>query len=138
MWIHSPGLNCQKIVVYLHCGCRRSWHTTYVHRSKRRFLLAKTSITSSRSMSIKRPFFIYILIPAKNYQVAGKQTFIFLLLPTASSFLITSLSGWGGGGCKWPGGGGCREGEGDAHASCASPLGMPLTPIIQFPGFSLC
>jgi hypothetical protein len=27
---------------------------------------------------------------------------------TASSFLITSLSGWGGGGCTWPGGeGGC-------------------------------
>jgi hypothetical protein len=26
------------------------------------------------------------------------------LLPTASSFLITILSGWEGGGCTWPGG----------------------------------
>jgi hypothetical protein len=34
----------------------------------------------------------------KNYQVAGKQTCIFFLLPTDSSFLITSLSGWIGGG----------------------------------------
>jgi hypothetical protein len=59
MRIHSPGLNCQKIVVYLHCRCRRSWPTTNIHRSKRRFLLAKMSITFSRSMSIKRLFFIY-------------------------------------------------------------------------------
>jgi hypothetical protein len=95
---------------YLLCRCRRSWHTTYIHRSKRRFLLAKMSITFSRSMSIER-----------------KQTCIFFLLPTASSFLINSLSGWGGGGCTWPGGctGGGGE-EGDARASCASPLGTPL------------
>jgi hypothetical protein len=48
-------------------------------------------------------------------------------LPTASSFLITSLSGWGGGGMHMAGGG-CTGGGGrrDARASCASPLGTPL------------
>ncbi len=42
---------------------------------------------------------------------------------TASSFLITSLSGWRGGGMH-------RGGRGDARASCASPLGTPLPVII--------
>ncbi len=37
---------------------------------------------------------------------------------SASSFLITSLSGWGGGDAQ--------GGGGDARASCASPLGTPL------------
>jgi hypothetical protein len=46
----------------------------------------------------------------------------FFLLPTASSFFITSLSGWGGWGCTAHG----RGGRGDARASCASPLGTPL------------
>ncbi len=37
-----------------------------------------------------------------------KQTCIFFLLPTASSFLVTSLSGWGGGDAQDRGGeGGC-------------------------------
>jgi hypothetical protein len=62
-----------------------------------------------------------------NYQVAGKQTCIFFLLPTASSFLITSLSGWGGGDAHGRGGMHRGGGEGDAScASCASPLGTPL------------
>jgi hypothetical protein len=41
----------------------------------------------------------------KNYQVAGKQTCIFFLLPADSSFLITSLSGWIGGMHRGGGGG---------------------------------
>ncbi len=65
------------------------------------------------------------MICDKNYQVAGTQTCIFFLLPTASSFLISSLSGWGGG-MHMAGGGMHRGGRGDARASCASPLGTPL------------
>jgi hypothetical protein len=61
-----------------------------------------------------------------NFHVAGKQTCFFFLLPTASSFLITSLSGWGGGGMHMAGGDARGGGEGDARASCASPLGTPL------------
>ncbi len=56
----------------------------------------------------------------------GKQTCIFFLLPTASSFLITSLSGWGGGGDAHGRGGCTGGGRGDARVSCASPLGTPL------------
>jgi hypothetical protein len=58
----------------------------------------------------------------KNYQVAGKQTCIFFLLPTDSSFLITSLSGWiGGGGCTWPGGGCIGGGGGGMHVHPVHP-----------------
>jgi hypothetical protein len=49
------------------------------------------------------------MLRGKKYQVAGKQTCIFFLLPTASSFLITSLSGWGG---MHMAGGGCTGGVG--------------------------
>ncbi len=78
--------------------------------------------------------FTSFLLPSfcfARYQVAGKQTCIFFLLPTASSFLITSLSFWRGGGCTWPRGGMHRGGRGDARASCASPLGTPLTCVIR-------
>ncbi len=49
----------------------------------------------------------------------------FFLLPIASSFLITSVSGWGGGDAHGRGGD-AQGGWGDARASCASPLGTPL------------
>ncbi len=60
----------------------------------------------------------------------GKQNCIFFLLPTASSFLITSFSGWGGGGVciMYMAGGDAQGGRGDARASCSSPLGTPLPP----------
>jgi hypothetical protein len=49
---------------------------------------------------------------AKNYQVAGKQTCIFFLLPTASSFLIASLQAAEGEGVHMAGGGMHRGGGG--------------------------
>jgi hypothetical protein len=53
------------------------------------------------------------------------------LLPTASSFLISHNQSFrlGRGGCTCPGAGCTGGGEGDALASCASPLGTPLTVV---------
>ncbi len=48
------------------------------------------------------------------------QHCIFFLLPTASSFLITSLSGWGGGDAHGQGGG-CTGGEGGMHVHPVHP-----------------
>ncbi len=50
----------------------------------------------------------------------------FILQALVQSVLITSLSGWGGGGMHMAGGGMHRGGEGDARAACASPLGTPM------------
>ncbi len=75
-------------------------------------------ISACSILEIKRLFFIYNDTRQKNYQIAGKQTCIFFLLPTASSFLLTSLSGWGG--CTWPGGG-MHRGVGGMHVHPAHP-----------------
>ncbi len=64
----------------------------------------------------------------------SKQTCIFFLLPTASSCLITSLSGWGGGGgCTWPGGGCTGGGEGGSTCILCIPPGYApgCVPTIQ-------
>ncbi len=56
-----------------------------------------------------------------NYQVAGKQTCILFLLPTASSFLITSLFlSWGGGDAHGQEGG-CTGGGGGMHVHPVHP-----------------
>ncbi len=61
-------------------------------------------------------------LSGKKYQVAGKQTYIFFLLPTASSFLITSLSGWGGGDAHGQGGD-AHGGEGGCTCILCIPPG---------------
>ncbi len=52
------------------------------------------------------------------------------MLPTASSFLITSLSGWGGGGCTWPGGD-AQGGEGGCTCILCIPPGY--APVHRYP-----
>ncbi len=62
----------------------------------------------------------------------GKQTCIFFLLPTASSFLITSLSGWGGGDAHGRGGG-CTWGGGGMHVHPVHPPWVrPWVPVPLF------
>jgi hypothetical protein len=48
----------------------------------------------------------------------GKQTCIFFLLPTASSFFITSLSGLGRGGMHMARGGGGMHRGGEGGCTC--------------------
>jgi hypothetical protein len=63
---------------------------------------------------------IPILIEIKDWiRIEGKQTCIFFLLPTASSFLITSLSGWEGG--MHMAGGGMHRGGGGMHVHPVHP-----------------
>jgi hypothetical protein len=100
--------------------------TTCTERIERYKERKENLLSACSILEIKRLFLIMIPYAAKNYQVAVKQTCIFFLLPTASSFLITSLSGWGGGDAHGQGEGDAQGGKGDARASCASPLGTPL------------
>jgi hypothetical protein len=65
---------------YLHCRCRRSWHTAYIHMSNRRFLLAKMSITFSSSVAdpgclsrIPDPDFFLSRIPDLGSRIQKQQ-----------------------------------------------------------------
>jgi hypothetical protein len=67
---------------------------------------------------------VHLIFTATNFSYAPQT-------PTASSFLITSRSGWGGGDAHGRGGD-AQGGRGDARASCASPLGTPLPTVLFF------
>ncbi len=53
-----------------------------------------------------------VKILLSNFYLCLGKNLHFFLLHTAWSFLIISLSGWGGRGCTWPGGGMHRGGGG--------------------------
>ncbi len=104
------GFSSNKYVFYMHINFSWNFHQNV-------FTLTISFIDLNNFIEL-----VLIYRPHPVYQVAGKQTCIFFLLPSAHCLIFShnQISGWGGGDAHGQGGG-CTGGGGGMHVHPVHP-----------------